>query len=348
MKYIIYPHNGCGDHGSEARLRALLNLMSGVQAEVFSDAPEEDLRYWPQPLFSIRRSPAGPAFFQKTPGIRDIMLSFQGDHPLLFPQIPYRGPQVLLGASIPARMQPGDCLKLFAPYDLLFAYDKPSWNILTRIHANAVYCPDPLFASLPQAFLMPGALLRRDFIVFSINPEQTSQSSQLLFDSSVQLIRHLMDTTDFQIALTPFVCQPGRDDRTVLSSLYQIFSRSGRVVLLPELSSRKVHYLLTKARYAVTSYPAEAILSYAALTPVLLLHDSSRALGIARDLLGERRYHVLAPEEITDTHTLIRALHALSADETRILRQLKATLPACQEQLTYFRQALRGLGSAVS
>lgn len=348
MKYIIYPHNGCGDHGSEARLRALLNLMSGVQTEVFSDAPEEDLRYWPQPLFSIRRSPAGPAYFQKLSSARDVMLSFQGDHPLLFPQIPYRGPRVLLGASIPAKLQPGDCLKLFSPFDLLFAYDRPSWNILTRIHSNVVYCPEPLFASLPQAFLLPGALQRKDFVVFSINPEQTSQSSQLLFDSCVQLIRHLLDTTGFQIALTPFVCQNGRDDRSVLSSLYHIFSRSGRVVLLPELSSRKIHYLLTKARYAITSYPAEAILSYAALTPVLLLHDSPRAAGIARDLLGERRPHVLSPLEIADTHTLIRALRALSADETRIIRQLKGSLPSCQEQLSNFRQALRGIASAVS
>ena len=54
MNDILYPHGGSADHGCEARLRSMLRLLPGTSVKVYSDVPEEDLTYWPHPVFSLR------------------------------------------------------------------------------------------------------------------------------------------------------------------------------------------------------------------------------------------------------------------------------------------------------
>lgn len=338
MKYIIYPHNGCADHASEARLRSLLQLLNGASVQIYSDAPQEDLKYWPHPLFSLKKTP-----FQ-TYSIADknsVLLAFQGDHPLLFPKSIPRQLQILLGACVPMNFLPDECRPLFAPYETLIAYDHLSLQQLSRIHPNVIYCPDPLLISVPQAFLLPGSLSEKEYIVLSMNSDHVS--SQLLFDSAVQLIQHMIDTTNLQIILTPFICQEAVNDLPFLRSLFQIYARSGRVVLLKEMSSKYIHYLCSRARFVITSYPAEALLAYSSAVPALLLTSSPRAMAIASELLGSSRPHILPPDQITDSQTLIRSVRALAMDERRIRRQLQATIPFYQEQTTYFSQALRSI-----
>ena len=79
MNYILYPHGGSADHGYEARLRCMLRLLPGSSLEVYSDAPEEDLSYWPHPVFSLRPVPYRPS------SEPSLLLAYQGDDPQLFP-----------------------------------------------------------------------------------------------------------------------------------------------------------------------------------------------------------------------------------------------------------------------
>ncbi|MBQ7916704.1 MAG: polysaccharide pyruvyl transferase family protein [Firmicutes bacterium] len=331
MKYIIYPHNGSGDHGSEARLRSLLQLLAGTQLEVFSDAPQEDLRYWPHPLFSLQRAPYQPYVIAQK---NSVLLAFQGDHPLLFPRSVPHQIQILLGACVPEGLSLDDCTSLFARYQMLIAYEHHSFHELSQIHPNVIYYPDPLFISASQSFLIPSLLANKEFLLLSIHPEHR------LFDSSVHLIQHILATTHWQVALVPFLCQPECSDQSLLLSLYQTFCHTGRVVMVRELSSKQIHHLCSRARFVVTSHPSQAVLAYTSGTPTLLIHDSPRALHIAEDLFGPSHTHVASPKSITDSQGLIRDLHSLIADEHYLQKKQGETVPIYQEQLTLLRQTL--------
>ena len=341
MQYIIYPHNGSADHGAEARLRSLLGQLASLPVALYSESPEEDLRYWPHPSFSFHRAPMRPPDFSPS---QTMVLSFQGEHPLLFPRKIHHPHQVLLGACPPSSLPLCECPPLFSRFSLLMPYDQRSYQTLCRIHPNVVYCPDPLFLSISSSFLLPSSLSSHPFVLLSLDPAQAS-SSPLLLDSIVQMTRYLLDTTSWYIALVPFVCQKNHQDSPLLESLYQIYRHSGRVILLPEMTSRRVHYLCEKARFVITAYPAEAILAYQAATPTLLLHDSPRALSIAKELLGERRCHVIEPPSVTDDQGMVRALRSLIADERRARRELAERIPLYQDHVSFFRQALRALQS---
>lgn len=340
MQYILYPITAAADHGAEARLRSLLRQLSSLPITLYSESPEEDLRYWPHPSFTFHRAPMHiPAF----PAQDTMVLSFQGEHALLFPRRIQHPLQVLLGACLPSSLSISECVPLFSRYSLLLSYDVQSYHILRRIHPNVVYCPDPLFISNPLPFLLPSPLASHPFVLLSLDPSQATSDSPLLFDNAIQLVRYLIDTTSLYIALVPFVCQPNRRDQDLLDSLYQIFRHSGRILLLPEMTSRRIHYLCDKARFTISAYPAQAILAYQSRTPSLLLHDSTRALSIARELFGETRCHVLSPSSLTDDQGLVRAVRSLISDERRIRRQLQEQIPYYQEQTSFFRQSLRAL-----
>ena len=340
MQYIIYPHNGSADHGTEARLRSLLKQLSSLPITLYSESPEEDLRYWPHPFFTFHRAPMHAPLFP----VQDTMvLSFQGDHPLLFPRRIQHPLQVLLGACLPTSLPISECVPLFSRYSLLLSYDVQSYHVLRRIHPNVVYCPDPLFMSSPLPFLLPAPLASHPFVLLSLDPSQATSGSTLLFDNAIQLIRYLLDTTSLYIALVPFVCQPHHQDQELLDSLYQIFRHSGRILLLPEMTSRRIHYLCDKARFVISAYPAQTILAYQSNTPTFLLHDSVRAFSIAHELFGETRCHILSPRSLTDDQGLVRAVRSLISDERRIRRRLQEQIPYYQEQTSFFRQSLRAL-----
>lgn len=331
MKYIIYPHNGSADHGSEARLRSLLQLLPGASIEVFSDAPQEDLRYWPHPQFALQRAPYQPYVIAQK---NSLLLAFQGDHPFLFPRSVPNQVQVLLGAGVPQGLSLSDSIPLLAQYQMLITYERYSFNELSAIHPNTVYYPDPLFISTPQAFLIPSQLANKEFLLLSIHPQHR------LFDSCVHLIQHVLATTQWQVALVPFLCQEQCNDQSVLLSLYQTFCSSGRVAMVRELSSRQIHHLCSRARFVITSHPAQAILAYTSGTPTLLINDSPRALYIAQDLFGVSHSHVVTPQSITDSQALIRDLHSLLADEHHLRQKHTDTIDRYREQLSFLRQTL--------
>ncbi len=315
MNYILYPHGGSADHGYEARLRCMLRLLPGSSLEVYSDAPEEDLSYWPHPVFSLRPVPYRPS------SEPSLLLAYQGDDPQLFPQSCSHPCQLLLGAAPLPSLDTSENRALFSHYRRLIAYDSASAAELRGLHPDVCFCPDPLFSMYMPSVPVP---VSDPYLVLSVSP---SEESPLLLDSLVQFLSLLLSTTDFRLFLIPFVCHPGSQNQTLLQSLARLYPDTERLRVLPECSSVQLQLLMKNADFTITSFPAQALLSYAALTPTLLLHSSVRAQRIASGLFGNTRCHVLPPAHIQDSRSLIRAFHTLRSDSGRLRRILQQEMP---------------------
>lgn len=315
MNYILYPHGGSADHGCEARLRSMLRLLPGTSVKVYSDVPEEDLTYWPHPVFSLRSAPYRPV------SVPSILLAYQGEESRLFPQPCCHPCQILLGAAPLPSLNTAENRTLFSRYRRLISYDFISAAELRGLHPDVCFCPDPLFSMYMPSVPAP---VSDPYLILSVSPEE---ASPLLLDSLVQLLSLLLNTTDLRLFLVPFVCHSGSQNQALLHSLARLYPGTERLRVLPECSSVQLQLLMKNADFTITSFPAQALLSYAALTPTLLLHSSVRAQRIASGLFGNTRCHVLPPDHIQDSRSLIRAFHTLRSDSGRLRRILQQEMP---------------------
>ena len=102
-----------------------------------------------------------------------------------------------------------------------------------------------------------------------------------------RLIDHILKDTDNSVALIPHVMWKNNDDRLALKELYQGYEKNERVVLFPDMSCRKLKYVISKCRAFIGARTHATIAAYSSCVPTLVVGYSVKARGIARDLFGD-------------------------------------------------------------
>ena len=142
-----------------------------------------------------------------------------------------------------------------------------------------------------------------------------------------RLIDHILRDTDNSVALIPHVMWKNNDDRLALEELYRGYEKNERVVLFPDMSCRKLKYVISKCRAFIGARTHATIAAYSSCVPTLVVGYSVKARGIAKDLFGTEKHYVLPVQELEKEGELIGAYDWMMGRETEIREMLERIMP---------------------
>lgn len=234
---------------------------------------------------------------------------------------------VLWGASIgqedlsPAKIED---LKLF---DLILARESLTYELLKKNGVvNVKLCADGAFTMDKEELALPAGWQEGNTIGFNFSPlvwKKNPDSQKAALD----LVRHILNTTNMTVAFTPHVIEPGNDDYECLQEFYNEFEATGRVLLLPNnLNAIQYKGYIARMRFFIGARTHATIAAYSTLVPTMVLGYSVKSKGIAKDIFGEEKL-VLNLSEISDSSKLIAKFEEMKSEEKEIKELLTAKIP---------------------
>lgn len=216
-------------------------------------------------------------------------------------------------------------------FDLILARESLTYDVLRgRGLDNVRLVADPAF-TLPAIRLpLPPGWKEGDTIGINMSPLVAGRNPAAL-EAVRGLIRHVLETTESAIALTPHVIERGNSDLDTLRPLHEEFKASGRVLLLPgDLNAMQVKGCIARMRFFVGARTHATIAAYSSGVPTIVLGYSAKSKGIARDLFGRERLVIDTRLAADPAAALIEAFAEMAAEEAALRRRLADTIPRIQ------------------
>lgn len=251
---------------------------------------------------------------------------------------------VLWGCSIGEDDMSEQKLEDLKRFDLILARETLTYNMLKNKGINTVkLCADPAFTMGAEELSLPHGWSVGNTIGLNFSPLVANKNKQSE-KSIVSLIEHILDTTEFTIALTPHVMEKGNNDYEFLKSYFEKFKNSGRVILLPgNLTAMQYKGYIGRMRFFIGARTHATIAAYSLLVPTLVLGYSVKSKGIAKDLFGEEKL-VLNLEDLSQSEKLIASFKELVRDEEEIKIILKGSIPKVKklsyEAVKYLKEVI--------
>ncbi|MED9821545.1 MAG: polysaccharide pyruvyl transferase family protein [Christensenellales bacterium] len=369
MKQImLYNHGGCGNRGCEAIVRSTAALWDGEAAVMLvSDHPEEDQRLAQVERivkseispYSLRRIVNSVGFRLGMPreqevarkyapvvdwGKRsDVCLSIGGDtycygHQEHLQVINGRlkrakKPMVLWGCSVEPDIIRGETLEDLRAYDLIVARESITEQAMQAAGLPVIRWCDPAFTMEREELPLPQEWREGRTVGLNVSPLILSRAkngaqAQAAF---VQLVRHILDTSDCAVALIPHVFWAHDSDMDALRAIKAEFEAEPRVFLLPDaehLTAPQLKGYIARLCALVTARTHASVAAYSTAVPTLVIGYSVKARGIARDLFGEEAGHLIPVQELSGGQELVDAYEAMRARAQEERAFLETRLPS--------------------
>ncbi|MNZ64438.1 colanic acid biosynthesis protein [compost metagenome] len=241
---------------------------------------------------------------------------------------------VLWGCSIGEEDMSERKLDDLKQFDLIIARETLTYDMLRARGLDKVkLCADPAFTMEQEELPLPEGWQEGNTMGINFSPlvwERNKQSRAAVRE----LMKHILQTTEMTIALTPHVIYKGNNDYEVLRSFYEELKGTGRVLLLPDhLTAVQYKGYIARMRFFIGARTHATIAAYSNCVPTMVLGYSVKSKGIAKDIFGEERL-VLGIEEISDSGKLIRQFDDMVASEAAIKQRLIESIPGIK-QMSY-------------
>ncbi len=234
---------------------------------------------------------------------------------------------VLWGCSIGEEDLSEEKLKDLRLFDLILARESLTYNTLkNKGLTNVELCADPAFTMEREELELPEGWKKGKTIGINFSPLVLGKNKNSN-NAMINLINHILETTEFTIALTPHVIQDGNNDYEILKTFYDKFKDTGRVILLPgNLNAIQYKGYIGRMKYFIGARTHATIAAYSSFVPTMVLGYSVKSKGIAKDLFGEEKL-VLGINDISDSQKLITNFEIMIKEEESIRKQLQKTIP---------------------
>ena len=147
------------------------------------------------------------------------------------------------------------------------------------------------------------------------------------------LIQHIIETTDMQIALIPHVVWVSNDDRKPLKVLYDKFKDTNRVIMLDDYNCMELKGYISRCRMFIGARTHSTIAAYSTCVPTLVIGYSVKAKGIAKDIFGTYENYVLPVQSLSNKDDLINAFEWMKTNEDGIRKHLNEFMPGYKEKV---------------
>lgn len=194
---------------------------------------------------------------------------------------------------------------------------------------NVKLYPDPAFSLLPEETELPPDFQVGNTIGINISPMivRNETVEGITISNYRKLMDHILQTTDYSIALIPHVMWNYNDDRLTLAELYEQYRDNDRVILFEDMSCQKLKYIISQCRAFIGARTHATIAAYSSMVPTLVVGYSVKARGIARDLFGTEENYVLPVQSLSDPEELINAYDWMMEREAQIRGRLEEMMP---------------------
>lgn len=255
---------------------------------------------------------------------------------------------MLYGCSIePALLKRPDIAADMKRYDAIVARESITYEALQNagITTNIHLYPDPAFLLEKEELPLPEGWRPQKMLGLNISPMilENETKSGITMENYRALIAHILETTDFSVALIPHVVWDSNDDRKPIEGLYEAFEKTGRVLQLPDASAPQLKGYIGRLQMFIGARTHATIAAYSSCVPTLVVGYSVKARGIAKDLFGTPEHYVLPVQQLENKEDLINAFEWLKDHEEEMRRQLQAVMPAYREKAAKAGELIRDM-----
>ena len=243
---------------------------------------------------------------------------------------------VLLGCSVePDLLKRPEIITDMKLYHTIITRESITYDALKEIgHPNLYLLPDPAFTLAAKELPLPEGFTNGNTIGINISPlvQDSEQNTRITMINYMALVKHIIDTSDMQIALIPHVVWQRNDDRIPLKELYDSFKHTGRVVMIPDASCEELKGYIARLRLFIGARTHATIAAYSSLVPTLVIGYSVKARGIAHDLFGTSENYVIPVQSLMKEDDMVLAFKWLLDNEESIRDKLGKCMPAYIDQ----------------
>lgn len=240
---------------------------------------------------------------------------------------------ILLGCSVePELVKRSDVAADMKLYDKILARESITYNALLDAGVSKErleLAPDPAFTLETTYLPLPDGWKEGKMIGLNLSPliGMYAEDKDIALKCYEGLIQHIIDTSDNNIALIPHVVWDRSNDFIPLTSLYEKFKDTGRVILLQDHNATQLKGFIARCRLFIGARTHATIAAYSSCVPTLVIGYSVKARGIARDLFGTEDKYVLPVQELKTTSQLISGYEWLNENAEDITQKLKGAIP---------------------
>ena len=195
-------------------------------------------------------------------------------------------------------------------------------------------CPDPAFSLGMKEKDFSGLFTDKEVVGINVSPliQESESRSGITLDNYSELIRYILETTDYNVALIPHVVWERNNDRQPLKYLYETFKNSGRVFMVQDGTCEELKYCISKCKLFIGARTHATIAAYSTCVPTLVVGYSVKARGIAKDIFGQWENYVLPVQQLCEKGQLVAAYQWLADNEQNIRAHLQKVMPKyCNE-----------------
>ena len=241
---------------------------------------------------------------------------------------------VLWGCSINPELLEGRAnkykLKGLSRFSLITARESLPYDALIG-HGlkNVKLYPDPAF-TLPTAEVAePMFENGRDIVGVNLSPLICSYESGdgITLRSYTALVRRILDTTDWNVALISHVVKKNSSDSDAAREILKQFPDEERIRLFDRGDATQIKGYISKCRFFVAARTHASIAAYSNCIPTLVVGYSVKAKGIAKDLFGDWEGYVLPVESLSDENSLCETFDRLVKNEDSVRNRLESIMP---------------------
>ena len=238
---------------------------------------------------------------------------------------------VLWGCSIGEEDMSIKKLEDLKNFDLILARETLTYDMLkNKGLTNVKLVADPAFTMEKEELPLPRGWKENDTIGLNFSPLVLNRNKQSA-NAVKELIKHILESTESTIALTPHVMIEGNNDFEILNEIYEEFKDTKRVIILPNnLNAIQYKGYIARMRAFIGARTHATIAAYSNSVPTMVLGYSVKSRGIAKDLFGYERL-VLGINEISDSNKLKDGFDQMIKDEKEIKGHLNNTIPRIKE-----------------
>ena len=381
VEYVFYFHGGSRNRGCEALLKTIIEniskdkkhfcLISFRKKEDLNSNIKQIIKYIIEPKLKNRKKEilymGNVQFNFEDLGIEDslkkmknkkIAFSIGGDNycygkyvtSLLFQYNclfhKYGVKTALLGCSIePVLFDDEEILKDLNMYDLIIARESLTYEALIKagINKNTVLIPDTAFKLKTIEMDLPENFIDRDIIGINMSPLILEYDKEKVYNNYLNLIKYILDSTNYNVLLIPHVFWKGSNDYEVMIPLLETFSYTNRIILIDEHSSEELKGYIKKCKIFVGARTHATIAAYSNCIPTLVVGYSIKSKGIAKDLFGTYNNYVIPVEELKENNSLSNSFKYIEKNYNNIKKQLEKVIPTYIEKIDNYKNLIQKL-----
>ena len=195
---------------------------------------------------------------------------------------------------------------------------------------NVKLYPDPAFLLTKIDLPLPEGFEEGNTVGINLSPLIMKYETKrgMAMEAYKTLVRHILASTNMQVALIPHVVVNGNNDIDPLRELYDSFKETRRIVLIGDHNAMELKGFIGRCRMFIGARTHATIAAYSSGVPTLVVGYSVKARGIARDIFGSEVGMVLPVQDLISTFQLIDAFENLKARELELRTVLEKVIPA--------------------